>query len=261
MLSKIFDKTEGKKMAISAAMLESLDFNEKKARLYLAMLEKGGTASELAVRAKLKRSTVYTYLEELIADNLVSQSLHGTRRYFVAENPENLSILFQQRLNTVNALLPSLKSLFSSGVASIPHVRYYEGIDGVRSIHEELLRDSEGEYFYFGTQRGFADTLGQDYLSNFTSRRIRKGIWSNAIRFKSQETNLPDSYGTAQNLRRIHYLPDNQMPYCSASITIFNGKTVVISSEQMPYGFVIEEQNLYVLLKAIWDFIWAKTKQ
>ena len=246
-------------MAVTVTMLENLGFNEKKAKLYLALLEGGGTASELATRAKLKRSTVYGYLDELIASSLVTQSIRGVRRYFVAEDPERLSQLFQQRLNLVDSLMPSLKSMFASGNgASIPYVRYYEGIDGVHSIHEELLR-STGEYYYFGTYQGMAKVLGQKYISDFTGRRVRKGVWSYGIRFKNQETNLPDSLGTKENKRTVHYLP-NDLVHSTASITIFKGKTLIMALDKTVFGFIIEEENLYILLKSIWDFIWERTR-
>lgn len=247
-------------MLADVATLERLGFNDKKARLYLTILEGGGTAAELASRAKLKRSTVYDYLEELIQDRLISQSVRQSRRFFVPESPENLTNLFQRRLDAAGALLPSLQSLFSSGSGTIPHVRYYEGIDGVRKIHDELLADSGGEYYYFGSMRSFANILGQQYLSNFTSQRIRRKIRSNGIRMRNQETNEPDSLGTEENLRRVHYLPGD-LEKCSASITIFNGKIVVISAEKTIYGFIIEERNLYMLLKQVWDFVWKNTHE
>ncbi len=247
-------------MIVDVASLARLGFNDKKARLYLTILAGGGTAAELASRAKLKRSTVYDYLEELIQDRLVSQSIRKSRRFFVSESPDNLTNLFQRRLDSVKAMLPGLQSLFASGSGTIPHVRYYEGIDGVRKIHDELLSKPGGEYFYFGSMRSFVDILGQEYLSNFTSQRLRRKIRSNGIRMKNQETNEPDSLGTEENLRRVHYLPVD-MVNCPASITIFNGKISVISAEKKIYGFIIEEQNLYMLLKTIWDFVWENTHE
>ncbi len=247
-------------MIVDVATLERLGFNDKKAKLYLTILAGGGTAAELASRAKLKRSTVYDYLDELIQDRLVSLSIRQARRFFVPESPDNLTNLFQRRLDAVSAMLPALQSLFSSGSGTIPHVRYYEGIDGVRKIHDELLSTASGEYFYFGSMRSFANILGQEYLSNFTTQRIRRKIRSNGIRMKNQETNEPDSLGTEENLRRVHYLPED-LVNCSASITIFSGKTCVISAEGKIYGFIIEEQNLYLLLKTIWDFVWNNTHE
>ena len=194
-------------MSLTPGNLEKLGFNEKKSRLYLALLESGGTAAELAARAKLKRSTTYDYLNEFIREQLVSRSVRGSRRCFVAEPPSALSRMLDSRQRALDSLMPALRSLFLNRSSTLPNIRIYEGLEGARHIHEDLIKVPKSEYYYFGSMRSFALGLGQEYLSDFTRRRIKRGVWSNALRIRSRETNEPDSVGSEDNLRRVRYLP------------------------------------------------------
>ena len=65
----------------------NLGFSEKKAKVFLALLQLGETnVLAIAQKAKLKRTTVYNILPELINEGLVaSASTKGRKRYFVTD--------------------------------------------------------------------------------------------------------------------------------------------------------------------------------
>ena len=247
-------------MALTAGDLETLGFNEKKARVYLTCLERSGSAADIAQRAKLKRSTVYGYLEELISDQLISRSVSGKRSFFTAESPEQLIYLQEMQRMSLKSLMPELRSIFQQAQTSRPPIRYLEGIDGIRKIHEELISKSGSEYFYFGGMKSFAAALGQEYLSDITRRRIRRRVWSNALRIRNDETNERDSFGNEENLRRVRYLPASIFPHTS-SITLHEQKAIIISDQPHNHVFIIEDAGLCATLKIVWDFCWSAAKE
>ncbi len=247
-------------MALATGDLESLGFSEKKAKVYLTVLERGGTAAEIAQRSKLKRSTVYGYLEELIKDQLISRGARGKRSFFAAEPPEHLIHLQDMQRLALGNLMPELRSIFLQGDAHRPPIRYTEGLDGIRKTHEELIAKPNSEYFYFGGMSSFATGLGQEYLHDFTRRRIRRKVWSNALRIRSAETNEADSLGNEENLRRVRYLPDTGFHF-AASIALCNGSIIVISEHPHNHAFIIDDNALYSSLKLIWDFCWANAEE
>ena len=71
---------------------------KSQANVYLALLKLGQTTIlEIAKETKLKRASIYNYIEELINLGLVSKIPIGTKIYFKAENPLLLLSHFQKK--------------------------------------------------------------------------------------------------------------------------------------------------------------------
>ena len=257
-MSKKIDKN--KDFTMLSDELFRLGFSDKKAALYLAILEMGmGSASELANAAGIKRTTVYDLLDELTDDRLVSITFNGNKRNFTAEPPENLQHLAMERLQVVDQILPGLKELFRSNM-QLPRIRYYEGVEGIRYVHEELLKVKSREYFYFGSITGFVDALGREYLENFVRRRICRKIWSNAIRIRTHEIDSPDLLPGNDNYRRVKYL-SRSLPDNVANLTLYDGKIAICATSHENYAMIVESQEMFTILKLVWDCMWDAAEQ
>lgn len=239
--------------------LKQIGFSEKKAALYMAVLHSGsGSVAELANTAGIKRTTAYDILDELCRENLVTVSFSGKKRIFVAEPPENLNVLVERQTKSVNRLLPSLKEIFYSNTR--PRVRYYEGIEGLKKVHDELLAVKSKEYFYFGSMRGFVDAMGKEYIDDFIQKRIRKKIWANALRIRNQEIDEPLTVAGETNLRRVRYL-SKPLYDDVANLTLFEDKIGICSTSSENYALVIESREMYTILRFIWDCLWENAEE
>jgi len=238
-----------------AEELRQLGFGDRKAALYLAVLARGrGTAAELATAAKIRRTTAYGLLEELTAERLVSVTFIENKRYFVAEPPETLRQRVADQVAAADRLMPGLKELFGR-TDSRPRVRYFEGVEGLRYVHEELLKVKSREYFYFGSMAGFVDALGIVYMEAFVRRRISRRIWSHAIRIRSQEVDSPLLVPGDENYRKVRYL-SRSLPDSMANLTLFDGKIAICSTSHENYAMIIESRETYTILKLVWDCMW-----
>lgn len=235
--------------------LMKIGFSRKKAVLYLGLLSRGGgVASELAAAVNLKRPTVYKLLAEMEAEQLVSQSMQGNRRVFLPENPENLMRQVRRQEQRIAGVLPNLNELFFGG-HSRPRMRFYEGVEGIRYVNEQLLTTASGSYFYFGSMASSAETLGEDYLADYTRRRVARKIWSNGIYPRSRRLSRPELRSGDENFRRIRYLPQEALDEIG-SLTLFDNKIAVCSGREECYGLLIESADLYNILKLVWDALW-----
>lgn len=235
--------------------LKQLGFNDRKAEIYLVLLQNGsGSATDLAAAANIKRTTAYDLLDELCAEQLASISFEGKKRIYTAESPGQLQLMIQQQMQKVDALLPGLSALYNSR-SHKPKVRYYEGAEGMKRVNEELLKVKTGEYFYFGSMEGFVESSGKQYLEDFVRRRIRKKIWSNAIRIRSQEIDEPYTLGSVENYRRVRYL-SKPLELNVVNLTLFDGKVSISSTTKENYAMVIESHQVFTLLKYLWDYLW-----
>lgn len=121
--------------------LEELGLSQKEARVYVASLMLGpSTVQKIADFSGIKRVTTYVILESLVNLGLASQSSKGKKTFFSAEEPNNLRRLLQKKEEQLKEqkqsfedMLPELKSLRSLP-ADTPAVKFYEGVEGIRSI-------------------------------------------------------------------------------------------------------------------------------
>jgi HTH-type transcriptional regulator, sugar sensing transcriptional regulator len=235
--------------------LKKLGFGEKKTALYMALLQVGsGSAASLASTAGIKRTTAYDILEELCRDKLATVTFAGKKRIFTIEPPENLQLIIERQISAVDKVIPGLKELYNRN-SKKARIRFYEGTEGLRYVHDELLKVKSKEYFYFGSMLAFEDALGHDYLEYFIHKRIRKRIWSNAIRIRSHELIDPITLAGEENYRRVRYI-SKALSTKVANLTLFDGKIAISSSSHENYAMIIESSEMFTILKFLWDYIW-----
>ena len=239
--------------------LEQIGLGGKKAEVYLAVLQLGkATVMQIAKKARNKRPTTYDILEDLLAQNLVTQTFEGKKRYFVAEDPSNLKQIIAKQEAKIDQLLPELSSLYNL-TPHKPKIRYYEGVEGVRQIYEEYLKANQKTIYYFGSVKDEIELLGKEYMKDWVKRRIKQGIKIKAIRFKEKELPIKEFKHGKQYLRDLRFFPfEIKEPF--NNIVIFNNKVAITSSRKESYGVIIESAELATSMKYIWQVVWGVSK-
>lgn len=243
-------------MSVDTAELLKIGFSPKEAKLYLTLLARGGaTAAELTAASSLKRPTVYKLLENLQSRGLVAQSFSGSRRYFTPEPPEQLMKNVETQKRNIEQLMPDLTDLFMAN-SQHPRVRYYDGIAGIRKIHEVFLTLPPGaNYYYFGSMRSSVDALGEDFIAEYTRQRVRKGIWSNGIYPREEAMSNPDLTSSPENLRRLRYFDLKGMNNLG-QLTMFDHKIAIFSGRRDLFGMILESEDCYSIMKMVFDAMW-----
>ena len=82
---------------LKKALLQ-LNLTEKEIASYLALLELGALSiQDISRNTGINRVTTYSAIEELRQKGLVSESRKGKKKLFVAENPESLENILQEK--------------------------------------------------------------------------------------------------------------------------------------------------------------------
>ncbi|MDD2707954.1 MAG: helix-turn-helix domain-containing protein [Verrucomicrobiae bacterium] len=239
--------------------LSELGIEGKRANVYLTLLRTGpASASEIAKLTNLKRPTVYDLLAELMESRLVSTSFSGTMKIFSAENPENIAAELKRKLASAEALMPDLKTLYEQ-TPQKPRVRYYEGVDGIKTVCEDILNVKSGEYHYFGSLHEMFLATGREYQNYYVEKRINRGIWSNAIRIREKEVDDEFMKSDPKYLRRVRFFP-NPIGEEIISLFIYDNKIALHSGLKGAYAMIIESRELSALLREIWKCTWSVSK-
>ena len=241
--------------------MEELGISRKASKVYLTLLKMGsGTVMDIAYKADINRCTVYDLLESLSTRKLVTHAYKGKKRIFIAQHPENLNYSIQQQHNIVTDILPELSKYFEKATAGHQRIEYHEGIEGIVYANEQLLHTTEKEYHYFGSVKEMTEIIGHYYLEEYVTKRIKKGIWSNAIRVRDRETDHTFMQSGEKNLRRVRYFP-KKLDENVAALYITDSRVVVISSMNEGFGLIIDSPELITLMKMVWKMLWEVAEE
>jgi len=240
--------------------LKELGIEGKRAKIYLSLLQTGAaSASEIAKLTKLKRPTVYDLLDDLIENKLVVTGFSGNMKIFSAEDPATIILELKEKLAKAEVLVPGLQSLYSQSPQK-PRIRYYEGIEGIKTVCEDILNVKSGEYHYFGSLNEMFQTTGREYQNSYVAKRIKRGIWSNAIRIREKEVDDEFMKSSPENLRRVRFFP-YPINEEIISLFIYDDKVAIHSGLKENYAMIIESRELSTLMRAIWQCVWAIAKE
>lgn len=236
----------------------NLGFSDKTAAVYLALLDLGqASASEIAQRARLKRTTAYNILPELIAQGLVRSTLNQGRREYFIEDTAEVCRLFEEKLTLAHTLLPELSKAHRASqhrTRLIP----YEGEQGVRDFFNDSLRLSKrGDVIreIIGPQQ-FYETLPKDIAESFVPERIKRGIHIRIIASPSDTSAALARRATAE-LRQIRFADKDTAGFHAATL-LYGNRVAYISLEQGFVGVCIENETIARMQRDIFDTLWDK---
>ena len=232
-------------------------FSPKEASLYLAVLEAGETTlAHAAEKSRLKRSTVYSLVEDLRQRGLLAETKRNGI-YISALSPRLLIERFEHAAETAKNVLPQLMNLaYSSPVK--PRIRFYEGLEGIQEILFDAACCKE-DYI------GFTD---YDLMPKDMYRFIRKKIAplreKNGIRLRliipDNETNR--RIGREYQHQVEHRLVQFPSRHNHIEILLYRENKIGFLSfvRGEMFGVVIDSEGIYVTLRDLFTLVWNQAE-
>ena len=243
-------------------VLKNLGLQDKEPDIYLTLLKTPGAqpASVIATRANLNRTTVYKTLVRLVKKGLVTKAQRHGITCFFAEDPENrLKLLIdekQKQLGEMNqAMLETLPllTMTEDDSDSLPKIRYYEGIEGIKQIYETVLKEGENQYRY-GDITKIYEALGI-YTDEYIQKRNELGIVTHAI-MPLYEKDEKEIKKNIREHREVVYIPHKYFPI-EGEVRIFGNKVAIMSLRQeSPIGVIIESDTIAKMFLSIYMLTW-----
>lgn len=238
--------------------LQEYGLSEEEARVYLAVLELGGSfASTIASKAKIPRVNCYYVLESLCKQGLITTNLKGNVKFFVAEPPQVLVNQMEERFQSAKKLLPELLSI-TNALAFKPIIRSYEGLEGIRTIFEQTL-EAKSEVLGYTNLEALGDLL-PDYLSSYTQKLVKRRI---KVRLLSPSTEqarqfikrfYPKKY--PEELVEILFVNPKEFKF-ENQISIYDNKVAIMSlNPDELIGMHIESAVYARTQRAVFNLAW-----
>jgi len=243
--------------------LKQLDLSDIEAKIYITLLESGPTTvRELAEDINIKRTTTYTYINQLIEKGLITEVMKGFHKQIAANTPESLQFLIEQKLETVIILQKSFPDILKKldtihpqeDSAKEAEIKYYKGKNGVRSIYEMALRANEF--------RSYVNV--EEVLEVFpdNAKLFDIAIHSNPkMRMFEIVENSPQSRNRVnlahkKSKRYSYKFFPKDVKITSTDILLYDGKISIINLKNKIDGLTLINTELYNNFKVLFDFIW-----
>lgn len=242
------------------SIFKKLGLSDKETAVYLALLQNGASSvRDLAALTKLNRGSAYDILKSLQELGLVSFFHKNTKQNFVAEDPDKLLKLLNDRQaelkkaeSKLKELIPELASLKDKG-GDKPVTKFYEGRTGIKFILDDILSSLKesgiSEYYVYSAAGVREDVYGA--YPDFNKKRIKNKIKANTISLSAG--------GGTYGLDERKWLKAEQANAGNMTyILIYADKCAFISrdSRNNPVGVIIENKMIYQTQKALFLHLW-----
>ena len=240
-------------------VLKAVGLDDKEAELYLVGLQLGSSpASEYAKAVGFNRITTYNALEELVRRGHFTMMRKVRGKWYAPVAPEYLALEARKNAEALNRMLPELRSLQGSQYRK-PHVRYYEGWEGVRHVYEDTLT-AKSELLNFANS-AVVRVFWPNYDEEYVAQRVRHGIHLRGIAPDDEAGQRVHGEDT-QRLREIRLVPASDFDFTN-EINIYDHKVAICSfdsglrgSSADMFGIIIESKEVAETQRQIFEMAW-----
>ncbi len=235
-------------------LLNELGFRKNEVIIYTAILKLGtANITDIARTAKINRTAIYPYIDNLLKQDLLRKTFKGKRIYYLAENPKKIITIINQRKKRAEILLPELTNLYLSS-STKPTIKFYEGKDGIRSIYREMTKTPKRLWSIFSADRYyevFKEKDGEEFLDNILKNggELRDLVKNTKIGKEYVENDI------AKKIGKSKLLPKNFI--FEVDLMVSGNKISMISLANL-IGIVIKNKEMADLQKNFLKFIWKK---
>lgn len=246
--------------------LTKLGLSDIEAKLYLGILQLGpSTVLEISKYVGIKRTTAHVNIENLIQKGFAAQTKSGSRRRIVAEPPEKLEFLIEQRKLRIKELEKDLDEVVGNLQDSIPNVKektaveikYYKGIKEVRDTYKRIARSKAKQIFTILNAEPYFEIFPEthDVFKKFLDENPDSHIYeilvgnTSMAELKSAMTDIGS--------RCIYKFGKSTMQFPNLDFLIYNNEVVMIQiTKDTPSAIHIQSEAIAGGLKGIHQMLW-----
>ena len=240
------------------AVLSSVGFTEKEARVYIALLSLGaGTVQQVATLSSLKRPIIYVVLEGLIQRGYVSEVPDKKIRTFHAMEAGAVLRRLQADISNFSQYLPIFKTLGNRG-ESRPKISYHDTQAGIQNVYEEINYSSDPLFITsYARLNAHFPGIVDGWVKNY-----KKGLYKN-MRGKHIVPDTEGELAHARDFIQIHQQVRTWSALRGAQmdLSIYGNKLAITSLGEKPFVVIIESADIVAALHPIFEVVWENAKE
>jgi len=235
--------------------LEEIGLNESEVLTYRAALALGPTnIKSLAQATEIKRTTMYTVVEGLLAKGLLHREMQGLKYVFVAESPQRLEDLYESRRAALKGCISELISLQRFGNTDNA-VRNFEGKQAIRGAYNRILEDCEQgkDYLIISNQEKWHG-MDAEFFQSYMEKRARMNMF---VRYLLVDSPLARQHQKLQSNyhARIKLLP-SEIKF-DANVVIIPRRIMITQLVAPIFAMTIDNKNIVSTFSHLFNIIWS----
>lgn len=249
----------------SDQLKQLLQLNEKDVKIYLDLLQHGSSAaSTIALRTQIDRTTVYAVLKRLLKKGFLTEGKQHNTTCFTALDPDLLESALQKELDAKKKQMTLLKSIlpdllaFKNQETVRPAVQIFEGPDGVISLYELTLKNSQMHDAFLTV-----DTLPKElesYLKKtYIQHKLDRKVKSRVIVSDAPNAKAYQKLDKKAN-RETKILPEGFLPFETEIIIGEHEIAVIDLSSSSFFGVLIRSKSIRNTMASLFDVMWCMLK-
>lgn len=240
--------------------LEEFGLTPREIKLYLSLLKSGpNTIMNLSRETNIKRSTTHNNVEELIKKGLVSQTNYGERRMVVAEDPEKLKFLIENKRWEIRKLEDKLPEVVGEITKMIPEdkdttkveVKYFESKELVQNIYAEAFKSNELCSFVNLEATSLVFPNNKDLF--IESHRSADHVVKEIVEDSALSRKMAETFEKTSNFQ---FKVTDQMNFSSVNTLIYDEQIVLINLKGGVTATVIRNKDYYEVMKNMFNMLW-----
>jgi sugar-specific transcriptional regulator TrmB len=238
--------------------LRKYGLSEKEASVYVALLKLGPSAAKhISKECHLIRTTLYDVLKSLREKGIVAATLKNKIHYFEAADPEKLIEILDEKKDVINRVMTELRTLRRE-VDPYPRGEIFEGVDGVKTVFTEILKDKKPLYAF--SNNSAMIKLVPFFGPHFIEARVKKKIPIKIISEPSEFTDKELIAKDKKEFRETRVLPEltnvNINEYITEDLVAILG-----SRADEPIGILIRQKDFARLQIELFERVWKVAKK
>lgn len=240
-------------------VLLQLGLSESEISIFLTLLQGGpSSVQDISRVSGINRVTIYSSLNTLEKKGLVAETKKGSKRLFVAERPEELKSIVEEKeedirkinLDIQNLVLPVLKAI-DVGQENKPEIKFYEGLEGIYKVYENMLESHD--IIGCGSYDSVMKVSSQKEEEKYFHRIKHKGVFYRAI---LENTPINRKFADiAKGIAHFKFLEEDVK--LSADIHAY-GDAVALMSYEKVTATVIRDETIAKSIRTLLDFMWER---
>ena len=254
--------------------LKKLGLGDYEALIY-AMLCSSSPASAtfIAKKCNLSRSSVYTTLHSLIAKGLVGTTYKNDVKQFIAQDHSTLEQLLKKEKSNLDEKFKILELLhdsfqfFSKSNLNIPQVIFFEGQEGLKKIYLSMMRQAQPKatlYLLrdeFVWQPEWKFIFEQDWHERVKRLKIEKDIKTKLLINNSEIENAHTKFYKSKKELEYGFLPSKNSVKQFAIYIIGDMVSILSMEKNNLVGIKITNQHFADNFKNLFETLWQKSKK
>lgn len=216
---------------------------------------KEAKASDIAKRIKRSRAIVYKDIEELSEMGILEKiEKVGKITFYRAKHPSHLTKLLDLKEKQIKKDRQSLENSLPDIISSFnllhnqPGIRYFEGVDGLQKIYDEILKDGKNIYLMRAAYDEVFKAEILPIVERFITQRLKKNMRVKALT-PNDVIRVDPKKDKELLVDRIWV--DKKLYNAPVEIDIFGDKVAILSFSNELIGLIIESKQIAQSIKQL----------